>query len=329
MCNSTDSNILNKPIDMNKQNSWAESALEIFSECVEDKRSGCKVFHVRDFHTFIRAIGKVKYLLSEKTCANGNDAGYALFFRGQSVLKEGELRPSYYRVRPRTPHISKENLDKRMDLRIKYLQQLLFKNKLREEMREYDTRIIEGLFQHYGMGSRWIDAVDNIWIALWFACHNAWQDDLGLVHYEKRFPSREKESNRFCYILLLGAETTGMKSYGISGLRRSEEFEILDLRYALASYFLRPHVQHGVLIRVLGKDGRPALTMGKIVKGVIRIDLVNALDWLGNGLSISVNSMFPAPVFDTGYDSLLRAEVKLLAHKDCRVEAKRVFPFYV
>ncbi|GAA0468199.1 hypothetical protein Ade02nite_79030 [Paractinoplanes deccanensis] len=30
----------------------------------------------------------------------------------------------------------------------------------------------EPLLQHYGIRTRWLDLVGNIWSALWFACHH-------------------------------------------------------------------------------------------------------------------------------------------------------------
>jgi hypothetical protein len=48
----------------------------------------------------------------------------------------------------------------------------------------------EPLLQHYGLATTWIDLVDNIWVALWFACHKAHISGKRsqYLHFEKRLP---------------------------------------------------------------------------------------------------------------------------------------------
>ena len=47
------------------------------------------------------------------------------------------------------------------------------------------------------------------------------------------------------------------------------------------------------------------------MKSIIRIDLQDALEWLGDGIGVAVSNVFPSPAFDTGYDELLRTEAKI------------------
>ena len=325
---------LAKPIDMNASNQWALCALKEFSERVIDARSGRAVLHIRDFPTFIRAIGKVKYLRSEECVTNNKKNGdYALFLRGQTYLGKEFLTPAYYRRESNLPSIKKSTEDAKIEKIIDAISLEIQKNRLGEQRREFPRPVVEGLLQHYGAGSRWIDVVDNIWTALWFACHNAWRDNRGTVHYELRSPIKERCANRYCYVLLLGTDMSKMKTNGISGFRGDKKHEILDLRYALPSNYLRPHLQHGMLIRTIGKDGQPVRQMEDLVQSIIRIDLENALKWLGEGISVDTQTMFPPPVFDSGYDTLLRAESRIIDRMGkLKVPGelpKMIFPVYM
>ena len=263
---------------------------------------------IRDFPTFIQAIGKVHYLAANPKARGDEglkeflDKQYRIFYRGQNRLY-GKLNPSAYRVGDHS---------KDVEDCINCVLKLPPFNGL-----EISREAIEGLIQQYGGVSRWIDVVDNIWIALWFACHRVWVakdiaetkkakkyigSGMQYVHYERRVPELEKEENRFAYVVLIGVEENlAMQS---PGFYKSERDELLNLRQALPSQFIRPHAQHGWLIRRrkgtgFGKD------LKSMVHGVIRIPLGIALDWLGNSKAFSVDSIFPPPVFDTGWRDLM------------------------
>ena len=276
--------------------------LKTIGEYVKDESSQRMVFHVRSFPLFIQAIGSVKYNCSRRKIDNKRCAVETrIFYRGQNFLMANDMpfQPSLYRTRK-----NKCNADKYIGTQIKVLQDFS------ENMRNLDRRVVEGVLQHYGMSSRWIDAVDNIWTALWFACHKAWSGNKNpeYVHYERRNPYAESAKCPYCYILLLGVEANGMTNQNISGFLGNDRFEMLDLRYALPSFYIRPHVQHGVLLRSMESKGSPMFDMSCLLKSIIRIDLQDALEWLGEGRSVTTSSVFPSPAFDTGYDELLRTE---------------------
>lgn len=285
-------------------------------EYVEDEQAKRMVFHVRSFPLFIQAIGSVKYNCTRNE--NGQDSGTRIVYRGQDFLMPSNVpfQPSSYRKRDgRYPKQAKVDIS--INSAVKLLQ------KYSENMRNLDKRVVEGVLQHYGQESRWIDAVDNIWTALWFSCHKAWKGNKNgsYVHYERRNPYLESATHPYCYILLLGVETLAMDDCASPGLMGNSRYEILDLRYAIPSYYIRPHVQHGVLVRSLDSKGHPNFDMSNLVRSVIRIDLKNALDWLGDGGSFKPGSMFPAPAFDTGFDELLRTETAM-KERECELLRK-------
>lgn len=262
-----------------------------YAEWVTDNSSGMEVLHIREFKTLIQAVNKAKYA---DGCASGDEKEHVTFFRGQARLYGMDFRPSVYRgINEKT---SKQKIDQRIDENL---------NRLSASggtcIRNLPLPVLEGVFQQYEQSSRWIDAVDNIWIALWFACHDRWEEK-GRVTYLRRIPSQERPQYRYAYILLLGIEK-GFRD--ANGYWKDAKSECVDLRYAISSHFVRPHVQHGVLIRALNKDGGVKRDMQSLVRGIIRMDLDDALRWLGDSESLSVQNLFPGPMFDTGFRDLI------------------------
>lgn len=277
-----------------------------FGEYVIDKESGRHVYHVRSLPLLIQAIGSVKYNLARTD--EHIESGWRVYFRGQtSLLSKGDaFMPSAYRANGEVS-VKPDRVDERIGAQIKILQENS------ENMRRLDKSVVEGVLQHYGMQSRWIDAVDNIWTALWFACHMqvSGNKNAECVHYVRRNPLCERSEKRYCYILLIGVNTSAMTSRGIPGLLGDERGEVLDLRYAIPSFYIRPHVQHGMLVRLMKSVGKPRQDMSDLLQGVVRIDLDIALQWLDRGLSLDARDMFPPPAFDTGLDELFRTERKI------------------
>lgn len=92
---------------------------------------------------------------------------------------------------------------------------------------------------------------------------------------------------------------------GVPGLFRGPRTELVDLRVACPSIFLRPHAQHGVLFRKKGIGVVRPTDYADQVRGIIRIDLSNALAWVGNAITLGTHTLFPPPYYDHGYKILL------------------------
>lgn len=160
----------------------------------------------------------------------------------------------------------------------------------------------EPLLQHYGLSTTWIDLVDNIWVALWFSCHKAHVSGRmsQYLHFERRIPAPTNEE--FAYILLVAADAG---QTGAPGLFKGPHTELVDLRVACPSIFLRPHAQHGVLFRKRGKGVIRPIDYSDQIRVVIRISLSDALSWLGEAKTLGVHALFPPPYYDHGYRILL------------------------
>lgn len=168
---------------------------------------------------------------------------------------------------------------------------------------------VEGLLQHYGVDTRYIDVVDNIWVALWFACHRI------IVEHEYAHVVRENRVDHAVVVsedaggglfsigptrvYLLAVSVPGIPREPSRGLLKFPDARVLDLRRALPSYFLRPHSQHGLVIRP--RDDAPE----NLRYTAFSLRLADALDWLGEGLALSSFAVFPPPTVDLGYQRLL------------------------
>jgi FRG domain len=145
-----------------------------------------------------------------------------LFFRGQSKLYP-TLEPSLYRG---------ANTQKQKQNRDAALADYLVASE-GDVMRSVADYAREPLLQHYGIKTRWLDVVDNIWVALWFACHTAhatgpWGEYL---HFERRKPAIDPKKPEYAYVLMVktGMETVDSKA---PGLYKSSDTELIDLRVA-------------------------------------------------------------------------------------------------
>lgn len=249
-----------------------------------------RLVHVDSPHALIQAAGYIKHTVASKGI-------YGVYFRGQRCLYDS-LIPTLYRGL----HTIGAAATRHAALK-KLLDGITADQKVLRDLPDYT---MEPLLQHYGFRTRWLDIVDNIWIALWFASFRArtWGPFDEFLHFERRQPDKEPEADRYAYILLLSVSHNKARKYQ-PGLTGNEHSEVLDLRYAIPSYFVRPHSQHGLLIRQKEKQNGTALEFSDLIEGVLRIHLSDALLWLGSGRTFDVHSLFPPPSYDTGYQQLL------------------------
>lgn len=67
---------------------------------------------------------------------------------------------------------------------------------------------VEPLVQHYGVRTRWLDVVDNIWVALWFACHQ--QTTIGeFAHHQRRSEAIEGSGAK-AFIVVMSTGTVAL-----------------------------------------------------------------------------------------------------------------------
>ena len=272
-----------------------------------DERTGLPVLQVNTLAAFIQAMGYLKFKLRDEC---------NVVYRGQTKLYFDKKDASgLYYFRPTA--LREVQKPSAMGNAIKALQKQVAivrrANPMFQELTTYPDKVIEALLQQYGYGTTWFDAVDNIWVALWFACHRSdytvkIDTDGGsrsFIHMVRRIPRDEDDSERFAYIILLKAKNGG-------------DSELVDLRCEIPSQFIRPHIQHGLLVRTKSRSNP---NMFSLIKGIIRIRLEKALEWLGTGRILLPEMMMPPPNYDSGFKQLLESEHKM-------GEDKILFPIY-
>ena len=165
----------------------------------------------------------------------------------------------------------------------------------------------EPLLQHYGLRTTWIDIVDNIWVALWFAVHRSHSFGRGgaYLHFERRDQFKNQKERAFIFLVAVDSQPTK-----IPGYYAGENTEAVDLRVCVPSIFLRPHAQHGLLFRMRGKGTVRPIDYFPQVRGIISISLGDALLWLGDAPTLSTHGLFPPPFYDCGYKILLDCAVR-------------------
>ena len=216
----------------------------------KDDASGIDVFDVSNQHVLVQASGYLKHVLAK-------DSVCGVFFRGQSKIYS-TLEPSLYRG---------AKTQKQKQIRDLALAEYL-KSSDGSIMKSVAEHAREPLLQHYGIRTRWLDVVDNIWIALWFACHTAHSaGPLGeYLHFERRKPAIDPKNPEYAYVIMIkaGMENTDA---ALPGLYKSKSTELIDLRVAAPSTYLRPHSQHGLLFR------RSKRVLPKLYNSTSRIEM--------------------------------------------------------
>lgn len=260
------------------------------------------IYEVETVHALNRLIGYAKFI---------NRSYGDVFYRGECRLHPS-LLPSVLRGGTNTT-------------RLQHLRSLI--NKIREDSQlPRDMKIdgfdevsasltIEGMLQHYGIKTRFIDVVDNHWVALWMGLNK--NEILKQIeqycHYKQRtIPLGDIAVNKsidpdsvYQYILLIA--TPGNMDRINNGIFVSSDFNKIDLRQALPSIFLRPHAQHGLVVCKRPHSGDISnYDMANTVVGIIKIRIDRVAQWIGQGNLLTQDNLFPAPAYDYGYDLLLQ-----------------------
>jgi len=236
-----------------------------------------KVYTIETVHDLTQFIGYGKYM----NCQNHN-----VYLRGQTALYDGKLIPSLYRGKINTESIT-----------MKYNQRM---NEFRKNIRsfhQYERNVLEPLLQHYGIKTPYIDLVDNVWVSLWFALHQANSSIVNSHEYIYYHDSKEE----YAYILLIASDARNVTDY--KGVYDGEKTMLVDLRNATPSYFLRPHAQHAFMLR---KKSPYPEDYSDLIVGIGRIPTELGFKWLGTNDFLTVNSLFPAIYFDSGYGVLMK-----------------------
>lgn len=259
------------------------------------------IYEVTTVHALNQLIGYAKFM---------NRSFGDVYYRGECKL-HNSLFPSLFRGKTSTSAACGLN-----QLITKISNDDKMKNQLKFDAKDSQStkNTIEGMLQHYGIKTRFIDVVDNHWVALWMGLFKN-QNYKQITHYnhymQRNVPIIDfvngkpcNEEDLFQYILLIGVP--GNSERVNNGIFISDNFIEIDLRQALPSIFLRPHAQHGLVIKKKPHNGTVCdYDMSDTVIGILKIRIDRTIQWIGNGQLLSQDNLFPAPAYDHGYDMLL------------------------
>lgn len=193
---------------------------------------------------------------------------------------------------------------------------------INKQIIRFNKYTAEALLQHYVGSTRFIDVVDNHWIALWmgsqkFRMHGKGnkycecdmrQIPLGDV-YEQMLVSGKSNIKNDIYVYVLLIAMPHADSRPKFGITETSNYVEVDLRKALPSIYLRPHAQHALVIRKRDKQNVKQeanyYDISNQVVGILRIRVDRARLWLGQGLLMTKENIFPSPSIDQGYNTLL------------------------
>lgn len=265
------------------------------------------VYEVLNCHGLNQIIGYIKLI--------NKDYG-KVYYRGQCELYDTML-PSLYHKSCNPKYMSERN--KKLNIIInKTLSDKRFMKEanLSSEMDEAPI-IIEGMLQHYGIDTRCIDAVDNHWIALWFGLNKYHSERIGdntYSSYTKRTKNayqvlqNERETTKkesyYQYVILIAADS-GSESFGVVS---GNDITTVDLRVALPSTFLRPHAQHGIILKRRLHNASCDFDISQNVVGILKIRNDLADLWLGDGQLAKFSNLFPSQFHDHAYRILLERQ---------------------
>lgn len=262
------------------------------------------IFEVSSVHAMNRLIGYAKYINRDEC---------DILYRGEEE-DYPSLLPSLYRGKSKTynSNLTLVKLMRKIQ-EDKYLQKSL---NLDSKISQRNECLIEGVLQHYGVKTRYVDVVDNHWVALWMGqykriCNkgvNTYytfnQREFSLMDYI----STEKVEPKDLYQYILLIAVPHKRSYIGDGISVSKDCIVVDLRQALPSTFLRPHAQHGLLIRKRPGEQTDDVNLHDLtsnVVGILKIRIDRVRQWLGDGELLTQANLFPAPAFDHGYANLI------------------------
>lgn len=155
------------------------------------------------------------------------------------------------------------------------------------ENQPYCELVLEGLLQHYGIKTHYVDIVDNHWIALWFGLYESTK--LKNIHsylcYTRRTVDKcECTDDMYQYLILIASNNNIINLYRLNPKSKTVT---IDLRANLPTMFLRPHAQHGFVMRKLKSD-EDGYDISKYIVGIIEIPIKCVGEWLRNGTLLTV-----------------------------------------
>jgi len=256
---------------MNEMKNFAERKYLSQKNLVHYHDDGSWPFlHIKDPTVLARFFALLKQEAIKK-----NKSGW-VFCRGQSSHHKSML-PSIFRG---------ENEKYPVSILLDAQEHLMNEIKSNIQVERFQKENLPALLQHYGIKTSWLDLVDNLYIAIWFATNT-------IKNGDKKGPIKVESST----------ETYGW-IYFISNSAKSEADLIsVDLRTGHHSLSVRPHAQHGISATrdsSIWRDNNKDLK--KYVVATVRFEISEK--WYLSGYMASPEYLFPNSNLDNTLKNL-------------------------
>lgn len=186
----------------------------------------------------------------------------------------------------------------------------------------YNKYCVEALLQHYAGSTRFLDVVDNHWVAIWMGAHRFWLHGKGGKFcqiqerklnigslYEEILSTKKADLQKKIYEYIILVAMPYPETPPEHGIIETENLVEVDLRKVFPSFYLRPHAQHALVVRRRDKQNINQIAsyydMASQVVAILRVRIDRAYEWLGRGALLTEDNLFPSPSIDQGYNNLL------------------------
>lgn len=211
-----------------------------------------------------------------------NNASTKVYCRGQ--INDYASIPSLLRA---------ENMDDSLlERRLVAYETLVNKTKELYTAKRFQQENINPIFQHYGLKTPWLDLVDNVFVALWFATHKYFGEENGKkAHYK----TSKKESGHIYFYAT------------------SPQTNYYDLREGHSSLSLRLHAQHGISMTRNTQWSVQNRSLDDHLVATVKFP--NTEEWRPSGLIFSSKFLFPSADLDNTYKYLKMEKFNELLNK--------------
>lgn len=294
------------------------------AEVVVEEDDGGRIVTVKSYLALVALFGYLKHRSHEVVLMRGQTACYgsltASFYRKSACIVDPPLNVEQW------SDGFLEEMHADLDLLLDML-----RNDMHVDEKPHQRVSTEPLFQHYGLRTRWLDLVDSIPHALYFALHGISIDGQTLQVVPEN--GGDAGSREWGYLYFVGCSQSRMLEpvrvledghvIPCKGIwRTADGFKMCDLRQAKPSKALRPHSQHGYLCRP--PDTHYDLWHDRMLLRA-RVPRNAALSWIG-GTFFSYENMFPGAEQDRNYRELLKGNVQSTIHLWKNLATRRLSP---
>ncbi len=170
--------------------------------------------------------------------------------------------------------------------------------------KRFEGEVGSAILQHYGVKTPWLDLVDNIFVALWFACWERFE-------YKDGFRFRQRNPSEFGWVYFLKFD------YGEPDREDvivGNDTRYCDLRSSTESLVLRAHTQHGVF-GTLNDLEYSNYDLDKYIVASVKFPVENFINLLDRHGVITPRYMFPSDYYDNTYKVLHQLKISALIRR--------------